>query len=123
MHRKAMKHYRDKNVSAYMDLFSPDLKYRQLNGIEIDKKQLARDVEKQLSRASSSESSYTRESLNIDEDHATEQLVQVASATVRVFLFFHRTWHVRRTGLYTWARTEGGWKIQRVEVLDERITA
>lgn len=123
MHRTAMEHYRDRNVSAYMSLFAPDLKYQQFNGSEIDKKQLTRDVERQLSRAIVSESSYTRESLTVDGDYATEQLVQVASATLRVFLLFHRTWRVCRTGRFTWVRREDGWKIQKVEVLDERLTA
>jgi hypothetical protein len=123
MHRKAMEHFRAKDVSSYVKLFAADLIYRQANGVEIGRDQLARDVAAQLSRIESSDTTYKRESLRIEGDHVVEQLVQTASATVRVFLFFRRTWQVRRTGRYSWAKSSDGWKIQRVEVLDERVTS
>jgi hypothetical protein len=123
IHGKAMEHYRNRNLAEYMQVFASDVRYRQFNGVEIGKEQLTRDVKAQLSRITSSDSSYTRESLSIAGDQVIEQLVQIASAKVRVFVFFHRTWQVRRTGRWTWAKTSTGWKIQRVEVLDERITA
>jgi len=122
MHRKAMEHFRAKDISAYMQLFAADLTYRQASGVEIGRDQLARDVAAQLSRIESSDTAYRREALSIESDRAVEQLVQTSSATVRVFLFFRRTWQVRRTGRYTWAKSSEGWKIQRVEVLDERVT-
>jgi ketosteroid isomerase-like protein len=123
MHRRAIEHYRNKDVGAYMQLFASDLRYRQLNGVEIGREQLTRDVEAQFSRVESADSFYKRESLSIEGDCATEHLEQIASATVRVFLFFQRTWRVRRSGRYTWAKSSDGWRIQTVEVLDERITS
>jgi len=123
MHHRAMDHYRQTNLGAYRQLFAPDLKYRQMNGTEIDRDQLARDVRAQFSRVTSADSSYTRESLSIESERATEQVVEVASTTIRVFVFFRRTWQVRRTGRYTWVKGADGWKIHRVAVLNEHITA
>jgi hypothetical protein len=123
MHRIAMEHYRRKDVRAYMHLFAPAVRYRQMNGVEIGRDQLARDVEAQFARLISAETSYVRQSLSVEGEYATEDLVQVASATIRVFLFFRRTWQVRRTGRYRWAKDPDGWKIHRVDILDERITS
>ena len=123
VHRSAISHYRNMDARGYMEAFAPDLEYHQLNGVVIGRDQLARDVESQLSRLIAADTAYSRESLNVNGNHAVEHLVQTASATIRVFVFLRRTWRVRRTGRYTWSKTQEGWKIQKVEVIDERIEA
>ena len=120
-HQSAQAHFRNRDVSAYIDMFAPDLVYKQANGAEIGREQLRRDVAAQLSRMVSSDSSYTRESLCLEGDDAVEHLLQTASATVRVFGVFRRSWKVQRSGRYFWRKMPTGWKIRRVEVLDERI--
>jgi hypothetical protein len=38
-----------------------------------------------------------------------------------IWLVFKRRWRIRRTGRYHWLKTQGGWKIVKVEVLDEQV--
>lgn len=121
-HGEAKEHYRNKNIAAYMRVFTPDLKYRQANGKLIGKEQLARDLWSQLAQVEGVDSSYRRESLQWEGEMAVEHLVQIASVTVRRFLILRRTWHVHRRGRYVWVRTSEGWRIREVEILDERVS-
>jgi hypothetical protein len=123
VHREAKEHYRNKNVTGYMHIFTSDLMYKQADGIVIGRDQLARDVASQLARVDTAESSYSRESLQVAKDSVVEHLTQTATVTVRVFLLFRRTWHVNRRGRYVWVRTPAGWKIREVEVLYERVSS
>src|SRR5262245_25906593 len=93
-HQRAKRGYQAKDVEAYMAIFTTDLRYRQPNGETIGRAELARDVATQLALVESSESSYVRESLQVEGDRATEVLRQTATVTTRRFLFFKRTWRV-----------------------------
>ena len=120
-HERAQSSYRAKDLSAYMRLFAPTLKYKQLNGRVIGREQLANDVQRQFAIVEAAESSYVRESVQIDGDRATELLTQVASTTTRHFILFKRVWRLKRRGRYVWQRQTGGWAISEVEVLSEDI--
>ena len=120
-HRQAQVHFGNRDITAYMEMFTPDLVYRQANGVEIGREQLRRDVQAQCRRIVSADSSYTRESLHLEEDGAIEHLVQTTSASMRVFVVFRRRWRVQRSGRYTWVRTSTGWKIRKAEILHESI--
>jgi ketosteroid isomerase-like protein len=122
VHEEAKEHYRSKNIAAYMQMFTSDLRYRQADGRMIGKEQLARDLWSQLAQVEGVDSSYRRESLQLEGEMAVELLTQVASVTVRRFLILRRTWHVHRRGRYVWVRTSEGWRIREVEVLDERVS-
>ena len=122
VHAEAKEHYRNKDIAAYMDMFAPDLKYRQADGKVIGKEQLAGDLWSQLAQVEGVDSSYRRESLQIEGEAAVEHLAQTASVTVRRFLFLRRTWHVHRRGRYLWVRTSEGWRIREVEVIAEHVS-
>jgi len=120
-HSIAKQAYHDKNVKAYMETFAPDMKYEQLNGQVIGFNKLEDQVKSQFASVRDMDSSYERESIEVLEDKATETLMQKAWATVIAFGFVKRTWRVTRCGIYTWIKTETGWKINRVQILTERI--
>jgi hypothetical protein len=120
-HLRARASYRAKDVSAYMGVFAPGLRYKQPDGRIVGRDQLARDVTSQLASVEAADTSYVRESLQIEGNGATEVLTQTASVTMRRFLFFKRIWRLTRRGRYTWVRFPDGWKIQEVDVLSESI--
>jgi hypothetical protein len=120
-HERARAAFTAKDVSAYMATFSPLLEYRQLNGNTINRDQLARDVQSQMVGLKSVGSSFKRLSLDIEGDSVVETLEQEAFAEYVVFFFFKRRWTVHRTGRYRWSKTPEGWRIIRVEVLNESI--
>ena len=104
-----------------MTLFAPGLRYKQPDGRTIGWEQLAQDVSAQFMMVDDAETSYVRQSLEIDSEGATEVLEQTASLTTRRFWFFKRTLHLSRRGRYRWIRTPEGWKIGEVEVLNEIV--
>lgn len=120
---RAKQAYRAKDVPAYMETFAPDLVYRKPNGREIGRPELTRDVKRQLMFMRSYDSSFTRESLNASGAEATEVLAQTAHVETLVFRVLRRVWNLRRRGRYTWRRSDGGWQIARVEVLEETVKA
>jgi hypothetical protein len=122
LHLRAKARYRARDVSAYVGVFAPGLIYKQPDGRVIGRDQLARDVGSQLESVEAVDTSYVRESLQVDGDRATELLTQTASVTTRHFFFFKRIWRLTRRGRYTWVRLPDGWKIQEVDVLSESIS-
>ena len=121
VHKRAKEAFVAKDLAAYMTVFSPELEYIQANGQSIDRSQLSRDVQLQMTAATSMDGSYDRKSLDVEGDEATELLIQSAWVETRAFFFFRRRWNVSRTGRYHWANTLEGWKIAKVEVLEEQI--
>jgi ketosteroid isomerase-like protein len=120
-HRRAQASYQARDLDAYMSVFACDLRYQQPDGRVIGREELARDVESQWSSVQSAESSYTRESLKVDGDRATEILLQKASLTSRHLLFFRKSWRVERRARYEWVKLPEGWKIREVEVFLESV--
>ena len=120
-HSRAKACYRAKDLGGFMALFAPGLRYKQPDGHTIGWDQLAQDVSAQFMTVEEADTTYVRESLEANNDEATEILEQTASLTMRHFLFFERTLHLTRRGRYRWVRSPEGWKIQEVEVLSESV--
>ena len=120
-HSRARASYRAKDLGGFMTLFAPGLRYKQPDGRTIGWDQLAHDVSAQFMTVDDAETSYVRQSLEVDTEGATEVLEQTASLTTRRFWFFKRTLHLSRRGRYRWIRTPEGWKIGEVEVLNEIV--
>lgn len=116
---KAMDAFRRKDLRAYMALFTDDLSYRQSSGKVIGRDQLANNVAAQFSILHSAESSFVREELVVSGQEATEQLKQIATLTTKHLKVFYRTWMMERQGRYVWVRTDQGWLIRQVEILQE----
>jgi hypothetical protein len=51
----------------------------------------------------------------------TEHLIQKATASINIFIFFTKKWTIEREGIYEWNKIEGIWKIERVEILNEKV--
>ena len=122
LHLRASASYRAKDLHAFMDVFAPNLRFKQPDGRTIDREQLARDVGPQLASLEAADTSYVRESLEVDGNRATEFLTQTASLTLRRFCFFKHKWHITRRGRYVWVRQPNGWRVEEVEVLSERVS-
>jgi Domain of unknown function (DUF4440) len=110
-----------KDRDAFQAFFSPKLSYRQQNGTVIDRDRLMRDIAVQFRYYCRTQSSFDRESMLVEANHATETLNQSAYVTISGLLFVHRVWLITRRGRYTWRKEDGHWRIAAVEVLGERV--
>ena len=104
-----------------MRLFRPDLVYQRLDGQIVDRSRVERDVRRQLAIVHSARSDFRRETLGLDGEDAVEVLSQEARFEVRTFLILHRAWTVCRRGRYVWSRGPDGWRIRRVQILEEDV--
>jgi hypothetical protein len=66
-------------------------------------------------------SQYERKDFSVDGNRFTENLIQRAIASIKVFFFFTKKWTVEREGIYEWIKIDGSWKIEKVEILNERV--
>src|SRR3954454_22838888 len=121
IYRRAKYAYSCKDLATYMSFFSPDLRYRQLDGKVIDHNRLKRDVRSQFSQLSQVSSTFDREQIEMADGKAIEILRQTASASARVFLVLHRTWDMARRGRYVWGPVDGRWLIEELEVIAETV--
>lgn len=120
-HRKAKDAFSRKDAQAYMAMFTADLSYRRLDGDVIGREQLRRDVKAQLAVLHSAATFYKREELELRGQDVTEQLRQTASFTSRHFGILYRTWNIHRVGKFVWTKTDDGWRIRQVVVLQESV--
>jgi hypothetical protein len=121
MHQFSNEVLGQKRFDDYINIFSDNLSYKQLNGKIINKKQLAKDTAFYLNRLKTSKSQYERKNYSIDGNRFTENLIQKATTSIKVFFFFTRNWTVERVGIYEWIKTEDNWKIEKVEILNEKV--
>jgi hypothetical protein len=121
MHKFSSETLGQKRFDTYINIFSDNLTYKQLNGRIIDKKQLARDTALYFSRLKNSNSQYERTDFSIHGNRFTESLIQKATTSIKVFFFFTKKWTVERVGIYVWIKTDDNWKIEKVEILNEKI--
>ncbi|MCA9057702.1 MAG: hypothetical protein KDA85_04360 [Planctomycetaceae bacterium] len=67
-------------------------------------------------------SELTRKTIVMNDDGTvTQTLIQIGTYSLSVFLIFAKTWSIKRTGTYSYRRTEAGWRIFNVEVLSENV--
>jgi hypothetical protein len=121
-HNDAKRAFEGKDLPAYREIFTPALEYCQADGRVIGREQLMRDVATQFRRLRWVLSSFARESIEVEDDRATELLTQTGHAGTTAFLLVHRIWKVTRKGRYYWIKVEDRWRIERVEVLEEHVT-
>lgn len=121
MHQFANNALGQKRFEDYMNIFSDDLTYKQLNGKTIDKKQLIKDTAFYFSRIKRSQSQYQRKDFSIEGNRVTENLTQIATTSIKVFFVFTKKWTVERDGIYKWIKTDNNWQIEMVEILNEKI--
>jgi ketosteroid isomerase-like protein len=121
-HLKARDAFRRKDERAYMEIFTDDLSYEQPDGRVIGREQLRKNVRSQLTVLHSAEGSYKREELELHGQEVTEHLRQTTSFTSRHFGILYRTWNIHRAGKYVWIKTDDGWRVRLVIVLQESVT-
>lgn len=121
MHQKANEALAQKQFDTYISIFSDQLEYKQINGKTIDKRTLVKDTSRYFGRLKTSSSEYERKDYSFEENRFTENLIQKAIASIRVFIFFTKKWTVEREAVYQWGNHEGKWKIEKVEILNEKV--
>lgn len=121
MHAEAKDAFERRDFAAYRELFVPGLTYRRADGRVVGRDDLMDDAVEQSCRYRRMRSSIVRESLEVEGDRA----VEVATRTVRVgataFLVVHRSFEYVVRGRYTWRKAEGRWRIEAIEVLEQRV--
>jgi len=122
VHKSANDALRLKQFDRYMECFSDDLQYKQLNGKTIGKKQLVNDTRHYFGRIQNYSGSYKREDYSIEKNSITERLIQYTKVSIRVFIFFSKNWTVEREGIYQWVKVNDSWKISRVDILKEKLS-
>jgi hypothetical protein len=122
IHNTARQAFRARDLDAYRELFTDDLRYIQPDGVAIGREQLMGDVGKQLAQFKAVDSDVTRESIAMNDDGTVTQILrQNGVYTVSVFFIFTKTWKIQRHGRYTYRMTDNGWRICHVEVLSEAV--
>jgi hypothetical protein len=112
---------KNKDFATYISVFSDDLKYKQMDGKAIDKRQLSKDTQKYFDRIKSYSGAYDRLNFLFENDLFIEKLAQKATVTIRIFLFFSKKWTVEREGIYKWKKVNNVWKISDVEIISEKL--
>lgn len=121
LHKKANEALEQKQFDRYMDFFGDGLQYKQLNGKTIGKTELIKDTSNYFNRLQEFSSRYERKGFKIENQKIIETLIQQASLSIRVFIFFSKNWKVEREGIYEWEKINDSWKIVKVEILKERV--
>jgi hypothetical protein len=121
MHLFSKESLEQKRFNDYISVFLDDLTYKQLNGRVIDKMQLAKDTNLYFSRLKSSTSQFERKDYSINGNRFTENLIQKSTASIKVFFFFIKKWTIEREGIYEWIHSDGNWRIEKVEILSEKV--
>lgn len=111
-----------KQFDRYIECFSDDLLYKQLNGKTIGKKQLVKDIRHYFGRIRKFSSTYEREDYSIENDRVIENIVQESNVSLRIFIFFSKNWTIEREGTYEWMKVNGSWKIFKVQILKEKVS-
>src|SRR5688572_29411734 len=105
-HASANLALKNKDFDAFIDHFSYNLKYKQLNGKTIDKRKVTTDTKKYFDRIQNYSSHYDRLNSFFDKGLFVEKLLQKSTVAMRVFIFFSKKWTVEREGIYKWEKTE-----------------
>jgi ketosteroid isomerase-like protein len=122
VHANARRAFINRDIDSYRSFFTDDLRYIQPNGKPIDKRQLMRDVSKQLAQFKSVDYEFVRETIAMNEDGTVTQVgSQNGTYSVSIFFFFTKTWKINRRGRYRFRKTDEGWRICEVEVLVETV--
>lgn len=122
-HETSRRLYLAKDLQGYIDLFAPDVAYKQANGTTITRDQLARNVADQFHKLGTAEWTSEVESEDRKPDEVVETVRQTGVFVATAFGFLHRVWRLERRGRYTWRVQDGLWKIAAVEVLEEKLTS
>lgn len=127
MHAKAAEIIARRDFAAYRNLFLPELSYQRADGRVVGRDELVRDAVRQTHGFRSRHSTIVRETLDLDGDGNDngDRVTEVVTRTVRVgvsaFLVVHRTFEYVIKGRYTWRKVDGGWRIERIEVIEHRV--
>jgi hypothetical protein len=113
---------KNNKLETYIEFFTDDLQYKQLNGKIIGKAQLAKDIQIYFNRIRSFSGRYERKEITIDKDRIVEKLIQHSKVSLRIFIFFSKNWTIEREGIYEWLKVNGSWKIYKVEILKEKVS-
>ena len=110
-----------KDAMGAMSIYADDLEYTQANGKTITRLQLLKDVRNQLHMISTCKSTSHREITEIIGESLTEISTQHATIEVKVFVLFRKNWNLFRRCKRWWRQTESGWRIYKVEVIEESV--
>ena len=112
-----------RDVSGYMRIFSPYVKYKRTNGTVLNYGELTNDVERQMHVIPSIKISRIRESYEEAAGNIVEVVTQNTLMTATAFFLLTRIMEVTRKAKYVWTQTADGWRIAEVEILHDDMKA
>ena len=120
-HARCEKALRSQDLDSYMSIFADSLKYEQVNGKIIHKKQLIHDQKRAWSRIVDMKLKYCRLESSFIDNTFSEVREQNLAIWIKVFWFIRTKWTYHRIGRFDWVQINGEWKINNVKILVERI--
>jgi hypothetical protein len=121
MHAAAKDAFERRDFAAYRELFAPGLTYRRADGGVVGRDELIRDAMMQSRCYRRMRSAIVREALEVEGDRAVEVATRTVRVGVTAFLVVHRCFEYVVRGRYTWRKADGRWRIEAIEVLEQRI--
>lgn len=94
IHRLSKDALTQKKIDLYLAVFSENVRYKQFDGKIIDKKELRRNTETYLHRLKTVKSEYERKKYSLEGSRFTEHLIQKATASINIFIFFTKKWTI-----------------------------
>lgn len=112
-----------RDIRDYMKVYASDLEYVQTDGETLRRVQFERGVDKQLRDLNSVDSmTFDVEERHVEGKEVVELVRTCTQATIIALLVVVRTMKVERLQRIRWIQTRGGWKVKRVDVLEEQTT-
>ena len=90
IHELARTQFLERNIDAYMSIFSKQLSYRQLDGRVIGVRELSKDVTRQFRSVSAADWMFIRKSITVENGRPIEELIQTGYMATTAFGFCHR---------------------------------
>lgn len=119
-HRVSWEAFDAQDLDAYMDLFSPELIWRGIDGRTIDFATLRRQVRVQFERGIKRTSSlYEREAVSVDGEEVIETLTRTSDVTLNAFGVVRRDITLQRRGWYRWSQLSGKWRVAEAKMTSE----
>ena len=123
VHELARRRFLERDIDAYLSIFSDQVSYRQLDGKVVGFSRLHGDVSRQLHSITAADWKFERHTLEVLNGSPIEVLTQSGYVATTAFGLLHRIWKLFRRGRYSWTREGSDWKIISVEIESETIQA
>jgi hypothetical protein len=111
--------YRARDLDAFMDGYTRDVRYTTLEGRVDDWARLRRDTSAEWLVVRTPQAEWRRQSWSMQDGRLSEVIDHEISAVVHGWFVFKRTQTLRRRTAYDWRFVDGRWRMAELRVLEE----